>query len=155
AIDTFQVKVGSLLAYLAYHLRQPHSREALVDLLWPEAEPRDGRNNLSVTLFRLRHCLDPAGSSGSEKGAEGGVIVADRLLARLTPRVVATDVGDFEAALQEAARAGRDEERGAWLGQAVALYRGELLVGHHDSWILSERAWLAERFFQALSHWIA
>src|SRR5262245_16245957 len=29
-------KMGALLAYLAYHGRRAHPREALIDLLWPE-----------------------------------------------------------------------------------------------------------------------
>src|SRR5262249_10230919 len=65
-----------------------------------------------------------------------------------------TDVGEFEAALQAAARAGSSRERGALLSQAVELYRGELLTGYYADWVLSERSWLAERYFQALRQWI-
>src|SRR5690349_3422098 len=31
-------KVASLFAYLAYYLRQAHSREILVEMLWPESD---------------------------------------------------------------------------------------------------------------------
>ena len=31
-------KVASLFAYLSFHLRQAHSREILIELLWPESD---------------------------------------------------------------------------------------------------------------------
>src|SRR5437879_10415675 len=61
-ITRFQTKIGTLLAYLAYH-RKAHLRDALVELLWPECAPAIGRNNLSVSLSWLRRQLD-AGSAG-------------------------------------------------------------------------------------------
>src|SRR5206468_3485662 len=41
------------------------------------------------------------------------------------------------------------------LERAVELYRGELLPGCFDDWVLQERQWLAERFFQALGQLLA
>ena len=35
-------KTGALLAYLAYHLRQQHPREVLIELLWPASPPENG-----------------------------------------------------------------------------------------------------------------
>src|SRR5436305_12019550 len=64
-------RAGALLAYLAYHLGWPHPREVLVELLWPEAEPKSGRNNLSRELWSLRRQLEPPGVPA------GGVILAD------------------------------------------------------------------------------
>src|SRR5215467_4337513 len=43
-------KSAALLAYLACHPRQPHSREVLMTLLWPDHDPQASRNNLSVAL---------------------------------------------------------------------------------------------------------
>ena len=39
-------KAGELLAYLAYYPRRSHSREALIEVLWPEIDPELGRNAL-------------------------------------------------------------------------------------------------------------
>ncbi|MDV7391047.1 winged helix-turn-helix domain-containing protein, partial [Arthrospira platensis SPKY1] len=47
-------KVMGLLAFLALEARQAHSRETLMGLLWPEMSEADARNNLRVTLARLR-----------------------------------------------------------------------------------------------------
>jgi DNA-binding SARP family transcriptional activator len=51
-------KVMGLLAFLALEARQAHSRETLIGLLWPEMSEADARNNLRVTLARLRKKLE-------------------------------------------------------------------------------------------------
>src|SRR5687767_11511892 len=79
-------KMGALLAHLAYYLPRAHRREALIDLLWPEAAPQAGRNSLSVALSSLRHQLEPPGVP------PGTVILADRATVRLNPEAVTTDV---------------------------------------------------------------
>ena len=43
-----------MLAYLAVESAQPHSREALLGLLWPDLPEADARNNLRVTWSQLR-----------------------------------------------------------------------------------------------------
>src|SRR5207249_16743 len=143
-ITHFQTKTGTLLAYLAYYRNRTHQREALVELLWPECEPAVGRNNLSVSLTWLRRQMEPP-----------TLILADRTSVWLNPDAVTTDVAEFEDALQAAVRAGGSRERGALLSRAVELYRGEFLTGYFADWILSERGWLAERYFQALQQWVS
>src|SRR5579862_4336940 len=64
-------KIGALLAYLAYD-PQPHPRERLIEIFWPEGTPERQRNNLSIALSSLRNQLEPPGVSA------GAVIVADR-----------------------------------------------------------------------------
>src|SRR5688500_9876784 len=49
-------KAMALLAYLVV-TAQPHSREALATLLWPEEEPRMARDNLRRALSRLNVAL--------------------------------------------------------------------------------------------------
>jgi len=85
----------------------------------------------------------------------GSVIVADRRSVRLRPGAVTTDVAAFEAALKTAERTATPTERTASLVQAIGGYGGELLPGSYDGWILQEREWLAERYFQALAHVLA
>ena len=77
-------------------------------------------------------------------------MIADRTSVRLNPEFITTDVAQFELALQAAAQAGSSEECVRWLARAIDLHRGELLPGYFDAWVLRERGWLAERFFQAL-----
>src|SRR5262245_35207966 len=50
-------KVLSLLGYLIAHHDVPQGRDKLVDLLWPDLLPRQGRRMLSDALWRARRLL--------------------------------------------------------------------------------------------------
>src|SRR6266545_6910897 len=52
-------KALSLLGYLIVQHDIPQSRDKLVDLLWPDLLPRQGRRMLSDTLWRARRLLMP------------------------------------------------------------------------------------------------
>jgi predicted ATPase/DNA-binding SARP family transcriptional activator len=143
-------QTAALLAYLAYHReRPPAARETLIDIFWPESDPDAGRQNLSRALSYLRPPLEPPGVPS------GAVIVADRVTVRLNPDAVTTDVAAFDASLLEAARAAGPPAQQEALARAVALYRGPLLPTNTDDWVLREREWLAERYFQGLEKLLA
>src|SRR5437016_5808362 len=90
-VTRFQTqKTGALLAYLAYHCQRSQPREALIERLWPESDPRAGRNKLSLGLSSLRHQLEPPGIPA------GVVILANRAAVQLNPAAVSTDVAQFE-----------------------------------------------------------
>jgi predicted ATPase len=118
--------VATLLARLALLADRSHSREELIELLWPGLDLETGRKRLRQALSTLRGLLEPAGSDA------GAVLVADRQTVRVHGDAIACDAVEFERAL----RAGRDDE-------AASLYRGELLPGFYDEWIEAERARLA------------
>ena len=127
--------VAALLARLALQPGRRHSREELIDLLWPDAKPATARNRLRQALFTLRALLEPPA------GVPCPVIVADRASIGLVEGALTCDVHAFECA----AREGRHAE-------ALALYAGELMPGHYDEWIGDERrrlAALAERAAEA------
>jgi DNA-binding SARP family transcriptional activator len=142
-------KAAALLAYLAYYLGRPHHRDALVELLWPACAPQAGRNNLSRELCGLRDQLEPPGVP------PGTVLQADRFWVRLQADAVSTDVAAFEALLRESEGAGSPVGRTRALTEAIELYDGELLSGSTQEWVLLEREWLADRYFQALGRMIA
>ena len=137
-------KTGALLAYLAYHLSRAHSREVLVELLWPWSAPAAGRKSLTVSLSSLRHQLEPPGAP------EGAVIRAERFTVQLNPRAVTTDVAEFEAGLRCAEGASTEAERSRLLAEAVGLYRGPLLPGYYQDWILPEAERLADVYLEAV-----
>ncbi|MCC6444354.1 MAG: AAA family ATPase [Armatimonadetes bacterium] len=145
-ISRFQTqKTGLLLAYLACHFDQPYPREMLVELLWPDSGPEAGRQSLSQSLSSLRRQMEPPGV------LRGTVLVTDRFLVGLNPAVIATDVADFEAALESAGREAdpsRQTER--WI-RAVDLYRGNFLEGYYDDWVLSEQRRLSDLYFKTLT----
>ena len=77
-------------------------------------------------------------------------LMADRLQVRLNAELVTTDVAEWEGAIQSAARAETPEARAGHLQRAVALYKGELLPGYYEEFILSHRQRLAEAHRAAL-----
>ncbi len=142
-------KTGALLAYLAYHYHRPHAREQLIDLFWPQGEIEAGRRSLSVALSSLRHQMEPPGLPA------GAVIIADRSSVQLNPSAITTDIAQFEAAIKTASKADSNDKQVQSLAAAVELYRGELLAGYYEDWVLAERQRLADEFLQALGRLIA
>lgn len=55
-LDIRPRKAMALLVYLTT-TRQPHSRDALVTLFWPDSDQRKGRANLRRTFYRLNQAL--------------------------------------------------------------------------------------------------
>lgn len=139
---------GALLALLAYFPR-PHAREFLSELLWPRHDPRLSRNHLRVVLSTLRRCL----VEWDEAAAD--FLVIDRASIGLNHNRVTTDVAEFENALQQASQtANRDEQR-EHLARGVEVYRGALLPGFYESWVMPEAHRLEELYFGALRQLVA
>lgn len=122
-----------LLARLALAPRQRHTRESLIDHLWPDAPPEVGRNRLRNALSTLRSALSDVGCPGLWE--------ADRDTVRLLPGSLVCDVQRFEEAV------GRQQ----WL-DARHVYAGELLPGHFDDWVSDERQRLADLAVRIPAH---
>jgi DNA-binding SARP family transcriptional activator len=129
-------QTAGLLAYLAYYHRRIHPREVLIELLWPAATPKQGRNRLSVALSTLRRQLEPPGVPPA------AVILSAQDGVGLSAETVTTDVEAFVAAVQ-AARAPCGD-RQLWLGRALDLYTGPLLCGCYFDWVALERGRLED-----------
>ena len=138
-------KIGALLAYLAYHIKQMHSREGLIDLFWPDSTLEAGRNSLSVALSTLRYQLEPPGTPAN------AVLRADRFSIGLNPAAVTTDVARFEALIKASARADSATEQIQRLMDAVNLYQGRLLPSFYEAWITTAQQQMAELFLDAIT----
>ena len=98
-LDKFQTqKTASLLAYFAFYSHRRHTREEMIDLLWPDAKPEAGRNRLSQALVWLRPRLELSPE------VRGTVLLADRQTAGLNPLAITVDALTFEAAGQIGSR---------------------------------------------------
>ena len=136
-------KTAELLAYLAYYRRNPHPRELLADLLWPECAIDAGRHNLSMALSSLRQQIEP-----KEQQDEFNLILVDRYAVSLNSRIVSIDTAEFDTLL---ACADREPARAAQLrSKAVELYAGDLLSGCYEDWVFPEQQRLAEQYFLTL-----
>jgi predicted ATPase/DNA-binding SARP family transcriptional activator len=122
AVTVERRKALALLAYLAV-TRQPHSRDALVALLWPELDAERGRAVLRSTLASLHHAV----------GADGLVVTGDEVAFQDTPQA-RVDVARFHALLSQTAAHDHAPNRLcddclAALTEAAALYRDDFLAG--------------------------
>lgn len=130
-------QTGALLACLANSPNRVFRREELIDLFWPEHEPKSGQNCLRIALSHLRSHLE-------EEDEKNQVLFADRATVRLNPDAFTTDKAEFEYHLKAATHAECDEDRIAHLTRAAELYKGELLPGYDDEWAVGERMRLAD-----------
>jgi len=150
AVTRFRTqKTASLFAYLAFYLQRDHPREELADRFWPDDDVESARGSLRVSLASLRRQLEPPPMP------PGTVLASDgRASVRLRPDAVVVDATEFEAALARAHTAqegGDDRTALAAFRDALRWYRGPLLPGVYDDWVLTERDRLHERFVQALT----
>src|SRR5262245_886470 len=137
-------RVLALLGFLIAHHSIPQGRDKLVDLLWPDLLPRQGRRSLSDTLWRARKLLTPPGRSDTPLLALGG----DAVTFRPDPST-SVDLLSFD---QHLAASTSDI---ASLRAAIALYRGDFLEDCYDDWALYERERRREQYLSALQRLLA
>jgi DNA-binding SARP family transcriptional activator len=147
------VKSALLLAYLAAAASgafpdRTLCRDDLAGLFWPESDPELARQSLCQALSRLRRRL-------AEKEAHVSLFLSDRDTVRLNPHCCSVDVAEFEGALLAAEKGDGSGGSRRRLVEALRLYRGELLAGYADTWLLAERVTLAEKYFTALRRLLA
>lgn len=141
-------KVGALLAYLALHPGE-HSREKLMQLLWPGTDEKNSSNNLRVSLWALRRQLDALGLSSQE------ILFARRRGVQLREDAFVCDVHRFEHHWK-ASLSTTGTVRAHALQNAFTLYEGRLLASYLEVW--SEPMAIAleslfERVAQELIQW--
>jgi DNA-binding SARP family transcriptional activator/tetratricopeptide (TPR) repeat protein len=132
-------KTKALLAFLAYHHKQPHERAKLAGLLWADSAETQARESLRQTLSLLRRALsgihaDPLLTHGDTVALKSGVFSIDTI--------------EFEQLA---------EGEAADLDRAVQLCRGEFLEGfdlrapEFETWLMSVRQQLNEKVIKALN----
>src|SRR5215471_3277979 len=145
-------RVMALLAVLAVERDQPHRRERLAQLLWPEQPDATARDNLRVALYRLRQALPTSFLSVSRESV--------RLTAEGDTWVDVTAFQSLLAACRHHAHAllHTCADCIARLDQAVALYRDEFLAAPlladnpaFEEWLLVRREELAGQLRGALA----
>jgi DNA-binding SARP family transcriptional activator/tetratricopeptide (TPR) repeat protein len=118
----------ALLTFLAVERRDPHRRDRLADLLWPDARPAEGRHSVATALSVLRGKLGPRTFEANRDAVR---LLAPELeidlhrLARgeilgddLTPALeVAGFLEDFEVARAPEFMLWRDLMRARWFPQ--------------------------------------
>ncbi len=136
----------SLFAYLILFHERSHSRESLTNLFWEDVPLKNARRRLSTTLWRLRKelpkdapCLTISGSGNVQfayNNSQWIDILSFEEKANRGLRLPMKQMGTGDASLLE---------------KAISLYRGNLLDGYYDEWVLRERERLHLLYLRTLS----
>ncbi len=130
-------KEKGLLAYLAVESGQTHSRDSLIGLFWPDLSLSDARNNLRVSLSRLKRYL-----------SDTNILQSTRHEVCLNQNnQVHLDVHQFLLLIKQAETHDHRSLTACHqcqdqLKQAVDLYRGEFLAGFYLEDCLAFEEWL-------------
>jgi len=122
-----------LLAYLIVHAGTPVARQHLAGVLWPDSTDAQSLTNLRRELHHLRQLV----------GDDPCLVVTTKELAWRDSGSIWVDVRLFAEERQAALRAWAEGHADVALGHgdvALAAYRGELLPGSYDDWVLDARA---------------
>ena len=139
-----QPRLQALLAYLLLHRHAPQSRQHLAFLFWPDSKEAQARTNLRKLLLLLRRTLPEMNH----------FLRADAKIIQWIPDAPFTlDVAEFEIAVARSATQ-TDALAMVSLQQAIDLYRGDLLPGCYDEWVIPKRDTLQASFIQALDRLI-
>jgi DNA-binding SARP family transcriptional activator len=137
-------RTRALLGLLAAHAGVPISRDAVLDTLWPEADPAAAVNSLNQTLFQLRREMDPGFKAG--QSPEYVLTSVDAL--QLNPDLVKID-------WVEVTNGGN----GIWtrrsgpghVAHATQLVQGEFLPeAQYDDWSYAHRRRIHEELRETL-----
>jgi DNA-binding SARP family transcriptional activator/predicted ATPase len=146
AVNT--TRLQSLLAYLALRRGYAQSRQHLAFSFWPDSREKQALSNLRTLLYHLRQALpDP----------DRFLDVDAKTLTWRAGAACVLDIAEFEAAQHEADDAfqqGDLRAARAALERAVAYYRGDLLPGCYEDWVLPERERLHQQGVRALERLI-
>jgi predicted ATPase/DNA-binding SARP family transcriptional activator len=127
-------KTLPLLAYCLLHRDQALDRQALAFLFWPDSSEEDARANLRRHLYQLGRVLQQAPSS------EPWLLTNKQTLQWNPSTDYWLDVAEFE-------RLSADPQSHE---QAAACYRGSLLEGYYDNWIIFEQERQRRLYFDLL-----
>jgi DNA-binding SARP family transcriptional activator/predicted ATPase len=140
-------KVRALLAYLAVETEQPHRREKLAGLLWPDWPERSARANLRRALANLRQVI------GDHRAMPPFLHISRQTVQFNSASDAWIDVAAFTHLLQAK---GLSQQTIRQLEQAVELYRGDFLEGFSvgdspafEEWVLLNRERLRRLVMEA------
>ncbi len=125
-------KVRELLAFAFLHRQRLMSKDRVLEVLWPEAEPKRAERELYRALAELRHTVRQAVGEAHS--------VVDRVGSsyRLEEGLFQTDIDVFEEAAVQGLRSETDRAAPHLLAAAHA-YEGDLFADSEYPWAEAER----------------
>jgi PAS domain S-box-containing protein len=144
AVEKWQRKQAvTLLKYLIIRIGVAVHREELIDCLWPDSDPDQGRDRLKVTVYFLRRQLRAA-------GVDRDVVETQKDGYLLRRDAIWVDAETFEQLTEEGTelhRQGKGDDALACFEDAQRLYRGDYMAEDpYADWCAEERERLRELF---------
>lgn len=118
----------SLFAYLILNPETYHRRERLAGLLWPVSTESNARNNLRQALWRIRRMLKESA------GREEDFLLVDNYAIRFN------EEANYWLDVNEILKDPPHEPSVEHLEGIAELYKGDLLPGFYEDWVILERA---------------
>ncbi|MEO7397459.1 MAG: BTAD domain-containing putative transcriptional regulator, partial [Ilumatobacteraceae bacterium] len=135
-------RVRSLVAFLILHRDAPHSRQRLAFMLWPDSAEAQPRTNLRHLIHTLRQAMPEL---------DRFLDITSTSVAWREDTMTWFDVSAFEVAQRGSDSPGISvPEEVVFLRQAIDLYRGDLLDGLYDDWVLDLREQFRDRYLMQL-----
>jgi DNA-binding SARP family transcriptional activator/tetratricopeptide (TPR) repeat protein len=131
----------ALVAFLAAHAEARQARQLIAGLFWPDSTDAQALTNLRRELHHLRQVL----------GGEPSLTVTARDLCWRDTQTCRVDMRVFDLACEAARQAAEAGDGGQALRHAttaLAQYRGDLLPGMYDDWLLPVRSRLEDQCVQ-------
>ncbi len=123
----------ALVAFLAAHASSPQPRQRIAGLFWPDSTDAQALTNLRRELHQLRQVL----------ADEPSLVVTATDLCWRDTGTCQVDLRVFDIERRAAlASAAADDDDGVLVhaARAIAEYRGDLLPGVYDDWVLEVRS---------------
>src|SRR5271157_4288457 len=123
----------ALVAFLALHAGSPQARQRIAGLFWPDSTDAQALTNLRRELHHLRQVL----------GDEPSLVVTPRDLCWRDTDTCRVDVRIFDIERKAALAAAVADDGDGVLrhaASAIAEYRGDLLPGVYEDWLLAARS---------------
>lgn len=127
-------RVRTVLAVLLLDVNRMVSADTLAERVWGEELPRRPREALYSYLSRLRAALAGAENAGIARRSGGYVLQADQ---------DSVDLHRFRDLVARSATLTKDNARAEVLGEALALWTGDALIGVDSPWAGEVREMLA------------
>src|SRR5581483_6090581 len=127
----------SLFAFLVLTAGTAHRREKLAGTLWSDTSDENARRNLRQELWRIRKALAAQSSLSTQ------YLLADEITVAFNPNV------EYWLDTAQLERSSNAESASELMSQ-LSLYRGELLPGFYDDWVVLERERLYALFEQRM-----
>lgn len=132
-VRTRSARTIALVAFLAVHAGMPQTRQRIAGLFWPESADPQALTNLRRELHQLRYVLPDVRS----------LVVTPKELCWQDTDTCRVDVRTFDVEREAATAAASNRDDAGVLRHAtaaVAVYRGDLLPGMYDDWLLAARS---------------